>query len=134
MAIEGMATERMEPFLFRERSGPLLVSMPHVGLHIPDDIAAGMTDLALMVSDTDWHIDRLYDFLDDLGASVVAATHSRYVVDLNRPPDGASLYPGKATPSRYTEKVPRPMRWRSSIASPSTGNPITADWKPSCGA
>ncbi len=87
----------MDPFLFREGSSPLLVSMPHVGLHIPDDIAAGMTDLALTVSDTDWHIDRLYDFLDDLGASVVAATHSRYVVDLNRPPDGASLYPGKAT-------------------------------------
>ena len=87
----------MEPFLFREGSGPLLVSMPHVGLHIPDDIAAGMTDLALTLSDTDWHIDRLYDFLDDLGASAIAATHSRYVVDLNRPPDGASLYPGKAT-------------------------------------
>ena len=87
----------MEPFLFREGRLPLLVSMPHVGLHIPDDIAAGMTDLALTVSDTDWHIDRLYDFLDDLGAGAIAATHSRYVVDLNRPPDGASLYPGQTT-------------------------------------
>jgi N-formylglutamate deformylase len=87
----------MEPFLFSGGSGPLLVSMPHVGLHIPDDIAGCMTDLARRVSDTDWHIDRLYDFLDDLGASTIAATHSRYVVDLNRPPDGASLYPGKAT-------------------------------------
>jgi N-formylglutamate deformylase len=92
-----MATDRMEPFLFRAGSGPLLVSMPHVGMHIPDDIANRMTPLALTVSDTDWHIDRLYDFLDDLGASVVAATHSRYVVDLNRAPDGASLYPGQAT-------------------------------------
>jgi len=87
----------MEPFLFREGAGPLLVSMPHVGLYIPDDIAAGMTPLALTRSDTDWHIDRLYDFLDDLGASVIAATHSRYVIDLNRPPDGSSLYPGRAT-------------------------------------
>jgi N-formylglutamate deformylase len=87
----------MEPFLFREGSGPLLVSMPHVGLHIPDDIAAGMTDLALTLSDTDWHIDRLYDFLDDLGASVIAATYSRYVIDLNRAPDGADLYPGMDT-------------------------------------
>jgi len=92
-----MATEAMEPFLFCEGRGPLLVSMPHVGLHIPDDIAAGMTPLALTVSDTDWHIDRLYDFLGNLGASVIVATHSRYVVDLNRPPDGASLYPGQAT-------------------------------------
>lgn len=87
----------MEPFLFREGKAPLLVSMPHVGLHIPDDIANRMTPLALTVSDTDWHIDRLYDFLDDLGALVIVATHSRYVVDLNRPPDGASLYPGQAT-------------------------------------
>lgn len=87
----------MELFKFRQGSGPLLVSMPHVGLHIPDEIAAGMTPLARTVADTDWHIDRLYDFLDDLGASVVTATHSRYVADLNRPPDGASLYPGRAT-------------------------------------
>jgi N-formylglutamate deformylase len=87
----------VEPYKFSEGNGPLLVSMPHVGLHIPDDIAAGMTSLALTLSDTDWHIDRLYDFLDDLGASVIAATQSRYVVDLNRPPDGASLYPGQAT-------------------------------------
>ncbi|MBE9557725.1 MAG: N-formylglutamate deformylase [Proteobacteria bacterium] len=87
----------MEPFIFRQGAGPLLVSMPHVGLHIPDDIAADMTPLARTVSDTDWHIDRLYDFLDDLGASAIAATHSRYVVDLNRSPDGASLYPGQAT-------------------------------------
>lgn len=87
----------MDPFLFRQGVGPLLVSMPHVGLHIPADIASRLTPLALTVSNTDWHIDRLYDFLDDLGASVIAATHSRYVVDLNRPPDGASLYPGQAT-------------------------------------
>jgi len=85
------------PFLFRAGRTPLLVSMPHVGTHIPDDIAADLTERALAVPDTDWHVDRLYDFLDDLGASVIAATHSRYVIDLNRPPDGADLYPGKDT-------------------------------------
>ncbi|MDH3230857.1 MAG: N-formylglutamate deformylase, partial [Alphaproteobacteria bacterium] len=52
---------------------------------------------ALTVPDTDWHVDLLYDFLGDLGASVIAATHSRYVVDLNRSPDGADLYPGRDT-------------------------------------
>lgn len=97
MAIERMAAETMAPLLFREGRVPLLVSMPHVGLHIPEDIAGRMTGLALTRGDTDWHVDRLYDFIDALGASVVAATHSRYVVDLNRPPDGASLYPGQAT-------------------------------------
>lgn len=87
----------MESFKFREGRTPLLVGMPHVGTFIPDDIAANLTEHALTVPDTDWHVDRLYDFLDDLGASVIAAKHSRYVIDLNRPPDGAALYPGRDT-------------------------------------
>jgi N-formylglutamate deformylase len=71
--------------------------MPHVGTHIPGDIAAGMTDAARELPDTDWHLERLYDFLDDLGASVIVATHSRYVIDLNRPIDNTNLYPGQDT-------------------------------------
>ncbi len=92
-----MNGDAVEPFTFRRGRGPLLVSMPHVGLDIPGDIAAGMTELALTRPDTDWHIDRLYDFLDDAGAGVIAATRSRYVVDLNRAPGGAELYPGRDT-------------------------------------
>jgi N-formylglutamate deformylase len=84
-------------FTFRRGHAPLLVSMPHVGTHVPDHIAAGMTDAALKLPDTDWHLERLYDFLDELGASVIAATHSRYVIDLNRPTDNANLYPGQDT-------------------------------------
>lgn len=84
-------------YAFREGTTPLLVSIPHAGLEIPDTIAARMTDKAHELGDTDWHVPQLYDFLGDLGASVIAATQSRYVVDLNRPPDGASLYPGQAT-------------------------------------
>lgn len=87
----------VEPFLFRAGRTPLLVGMPHVGTHIPADVAADLTERALTVPDTDWHVDLLYDFLGDLGASVLAATHSRYVVDLNRAPDGADLYPGRDT-------------------------------------
>ncbi len=71
--------------------------MPHTGTHIPDAIAHRMTPVALTVPDTDWHMERLYDFLEELGASVLVATHSRYVVDLNRPPDNANLYPGQDT-------------------------------------
>jgi N-formylglutamate deformylase len=56
-----------------------------------------MTDAALGLPDTDWHLERLYDFLDELGASLLVATHSRYVIDLNRPPDDANLYPGQDT-------------------------------------
>ncbi len=84
----------MEPFRFTPGTAPLLVSMPHVGTHVPPEIAARLTEPARPLPDTDWHVDRLYDFLGELGASVIAATHSRYVIDLNRPPDGKPLYPG----------------------------------------
>ncbi len=84
-------------FQFTQGRTPLLVSMPHVGTRLPDDIGAHMTDIARRVPDTDWHLQRLYDFLDDLGASVLRPIHSRYVIDLNRPPDGANLYPGQDT-------------------------------------
>ncbi len=79
------------PFRFRAGTRPLLISMPHVGTHVPPPLAARLSEEARRVPDTDWHLERLYDFADALGASVLVATHSRYVIDLNRPPDGASL-------------------------------------------
>jgi N-formylglutamate deformylase len=84
------------PFRFRQGTRPLLISMPHVGTHVPPALAARLTDEAQRVPDTDWHLERLYDFADALGASVLVATHSRFVIDLNRPPDGTSLYPGQS--------------------------------------
>ncbi|HUQ75853.1 MAG TPA: N-formylglutamate deformylase [Burkholderiales bacterium] len=87
----------MEPFRFRTGTAPLIVSMPHTGTHIPDWLAPRLSAAARPVPDTDWHLERLYDFVDELGASVLVATHSRYVVDLNRPPDNANLYPGQDT-------------------------------------
>ncbi|MFC5476307.1 N-formylglutamate deformylase [Paraherbaspirillum soli] len=84
-------------FIFKRGRLPLLVSMPHAGEHIPASIAAGMTPTALTLADTDWHLPALYDFLDELGASVLVATHSRYVIDLNRPKDNVNLYPGQDT-------------------------------------
>lgn len=84
-------------YKFRQGTMPLLVSMPHVGTHIPPGIAAGMTPAALQLPDTDWHLEQLYDFLEELGASILIATHSRYVVDLNRARDNSNLYPGLDT-------------------------------------
>lgn len=89
--------EPVTKYTFRKGTTPLLVSMPHAGVHIPPQIAAGMTAAALRLPDTDWHLEQLYDFLDELGASVLIATHSRYVIDLNRPLDNANLYPGQDT-------------------------------------
>lgn len=84
-------------FHFRAGRRPLLISMPHVGTHIPPVLRPRMTEAALQVPDTDWHLETLYDCAEALGASVLVATHSRYVVDLNRPPDNANLYPGQDT-------------------------------------
>jgi N-formylglutamate amidohydrolase len=73
---------------------PLLVSVPHAGRQVPDAIALRLSQPARRVPDTDWHVDELYRFVAATGATLVAATHSRYVVDLNRDPSGAALYPG----------------------------------------
>jgi N-formylglutamate deformylase len=84
-------------FTLHRGSVPLLVSLPHDGSAIPDAIAARMTGSARRAPDTDWHVARLYAFARELGASVLVPRHSRYVVDLNRPPDDVSLYPGQNT-------------------------------------
>jgi N-formylglutamate deformylase len=78
-------------------TAPLLVSLPHDGSEIPSDIAARLTPAAQRAPDTDWHVSRLYAFARELGASILVPRYSRYVVDLNRPPDDVSLYPGQNT-------------------------------------
>lgn len=87
----------MEIFDLHRGSAPLLISLPHDGTCVPDDIAVRLTDGARRVPDTDWHVSRLYALARELGASILAPRHSRYVVDLNRPPDDTSLYPGQNT-------------------------------------
>ena len=84
-------------FTLHRGTAPLLVSVPHDGTALPDAIAARMTESAHRVPDTDWHVARLYAFARELGASLIVPRHSRYVVDLNRPPDDVSLYPGQNT-------------------------------------
>ncbi|MDD2881695.1 MAG: N-formylglutamate deformylase [Rhodoferax sp.] len=76
---------------------PLLISIPHLGTELPVEFADQMSDTAPILQDTDWHLDRLYGFAAGLGASVLQARVSRYVIDLNRPPSGESLYPGQTT-------------------------------------
>jgi N-formylglutamate deformylase len=84
----------MQVFDFTPGSTPLLVSMPHCGTRLLDDIADRMTPAGPELADTDWHVDRLYDFAADLGAGVIRPHYSRYMIDLNRPADDSNLYPG----------------------------------------
>lgn len=76
---------------------PLIVSIPHAGTHIPAEIEARLASPWLARKDTDWHIDRLYDFAASLGATVIGTAMSRTVIDVNRDPAGLSLYPGLST-------------------------------------
>jgi len=94
---------RMTNFTLQRGRVPLLISLPHDGSFIPDDIAARMRPAARRSPDTDWHVGRLYEPLAQaLGASVLKPWASRYVIDLNRPADGHALYPGR----RETGLVP----------------------------
>jgi len=84
---------------------PLLISVPHDGVHIPDDLRTRMTAAGVAVPDTDWHVAELYDFARDLGASMLVANYSRYVVDLNRSASDDVLYPGQVTTGLCPEQT-----------------------------
>lgn len=83
--------------LLHRGHAPLLISMPHLGRLIPLDLVPDYSPAALQLADTDWHLDRLYGMAQALGASVLQGRITRYVIDLNRPASGESLYPGQTT-------------------------------------
>jgi len=73
---------------------PLVVSVPHVGTAIPPQIASKLVPRALGTEDADWHLQRLYAFAMELGASLIVPRFARYVIDLNRPSENTPMYPG----------------------------------------
>ncbi|MFT4271043.1 MAG: N-formylglutamate deformylase [Pantoea sp.] len=94
----------MTPFHFTEGKLPLLVSIPHAGTQLTPEVDAGLSDAARGLPDTDWHIPLLYDFVRDMGASVLIGHYSRFVIDLNRSPDNQPLY-STATTGLYPETL-----------------------------
>lgn len=89
-------TGDIDPVEVTRGDSPVILGLPHTGTHVPDAIMARLTPLGRTLSDTDWHIHKLYDGLLP-GATTVRATFHRYVIDANRPPSGESLYPGQNT-------------------------------------
>jgi formiminoglutamase len=93
-----MTDESRLPWLTVIRGeAPLIVSMPHTGVDIPQDIESGLTSPWLARKDADWWVNCLYDFAYALGATVIRTAISRTVIDCNRDPSGTSLYPGQTT-------------------------------------
>ncbi len=86
----------MSPVTVISGKGPVILGQPHSGVFVPDEIMTRLNARGRSLADTDWHVDRLYDgLLPD--ATIVRANFHRYVVDANRDPSGASLYPGQNT-------------------------------------
>ena len=84
----------MTLFEIHRGDAPLIIDVPHAGTFLPPEIAVRLTPVARTVPDTDWHVEKLYSFARAVGATLLAATHSRFVVDLNRDPSGVALYAG----------------------------------------
>jgi N-formylglutamate deformylase len=120
-------------FTLHRGSTPLLVSLPHVGTRIPDALRDDFVERALAVEDTDWYLDGLYAFVRDLGASLILPRCSRYVIDLNRPPENAPMYTGvnntELCPTRFFTGDPL-YREGHTPDSAETARRVQIYWRP----
>ena len=86
---------------------PLLLSLPAYRHRASRPSARPrLVSSPLARHDADWHIDRLYAFATELGATTVHTALSRTVIDVNRDPSGASLYPGQTTTGLVPDRRP----------------------------
>lgn len=86
----------MNPVLVERGDGPIILGQPHGGTYVPAGILTRLNDRGRALTDTDWHINRLYSGLLS-NVTVLKATFHRYVIDANRDPNGGSLYPAQNT-------------------------------------
>lgn len=119
----------MEPFVIRAAAGepvPVVASIPHTGTYVPEAVKSRFaSDAMRRLPMTDWHLHLLYDFLPRLGITTIHATWSRFLADLNRPPEPRELYPGRFE----TGLVARETFWGDTIwQEPPTEDEI-AGWK-----
>jgi len=105
----------MKPFLHLPATAPevgVVASIPHTGTWMPTALQARLASDAMRAQPMcDWHLHSLYDFLPALGVSVIHATVSRFVVDLNRSAEPLSLYPGRME----TGVIPQETFWGEHI-------------------
>ncbi len=84
-----------EIFDYSRGESAVLVSFPHDGTEFPSHIKTKFNRHGRKNTDCDWYIYALYEGLLGKEISYIRAKYSRYVVDLNRSPEGELLYPGK---------------------------------------
>jgi N-formylglutamate amidohydrolase len=116
---------------FVQGDTPLLLSFPHNGRRLPDAVSERMTPEALALPDTDWHIARLYEFAAEIGASMLVANYSRYVVDVNRPANDEALYPGQlATGLCPTQTFAGDDIYRDGLDAEDVPGRVDTYWRP----
>lgn len=72
---------------------PILLSVPHCGTEFPQELRDLYSEKMIKApDDTDWFVDRLYEFAPELGITMISARISRWVIDLNRDPEEKPLY------------------------------------------
>jgi len=72
---------------------PILLSIPHCGTRFPDELKSQYKpELIAAPDDTDWFVNKLYDFASAMGITIIHATYSRWLIDLNRDPESKPLY------------------------------------------
>lgn len=110
----------MTPVDVHRGTSPVILGLPHTGTFVPAEIFERLNEQGKLLTDTDWHVDRLYDGLLP-GVTTVRATFHRYVIDANRDPSGKSLYPGQNTTGLVpvTDFDDRPI-WRDGAAPTDT--------------
>lgn len=123
----------MNVFVLHPGTAPLLVSLPHTGTELPDDQRHRYVDRAFGFEDTDWHLQALYGFARELGASLLVPRYSRYLIDLNRPSDNQPMYPGanntELCPTRFFTGEPL---YRDGLApnAAEIARRVAACWQP----
>ena len=85
-----------KPFHLIEASAkavPIIVSVPHSGTDFPPELEHDfLTEMRIRADDTDWFVHQLYNFVPDMGISLIHSRYCRWVIDLNRDPESKPLY------------------------------------------
>ncbi len=94
-------------------SGPVVVTIPHAGLEVPEVDAASLAlSGRALLRDADLFVDDLARDIPAAGVPVVVGRISRYVLDLNRAPDDVDV---EVCPElgRLARPSPRGLCWRT---------------------
>ena len=100
------AFEVLEP----RRESPVVVEVPHAGLHLdPESMAWTIAPARSIGRDADLYVDALFQDAPEEGATLLVARTSRFVVDLNRSEADCDA---EAVDGGATSSAPRGLIWR----------------------